>query len=69
MLKFDPPELRDDLARTTEVWKRKVDVNAEDYFYDEFVDVTRPGFDAAEHEDRTIIPDTEFGLIYPSGIT
>ncbi len=65
MLKFDPPELRDDLARAIERWKRKVHVDLEDYFTNEFVDVTRPGFDAAEHEDRTITPETEFGLSLP----
>jgi hypothetical protein len=55
----------DDLARAIELWKRKVDINVEDHFSDEFVDVTRPGFGAAEHEDRTIIPETEFGLFLP----
>ncbi len=65
MLKFDPPQLRDDLARAIEVWKRQVDIHREDDFSEDLVDVTLPGFDPAEHEDRTITSETEFGLFLP----
>jgi hypothetical protein len=65
VLSFDPPKLRDDLARAIEVWKRKVGVNREDDFSDEIVDVTLPGFSPDEYEDRTITPDTKFKLFLP----
>ncbi len=65
MLRFDPPELRNDLARTIEAWKRQVALHREDDLSDDLVDITLPGFDPAEHEDKTITPETEFGLSLP----
>lgn len=65
MLKFDPPKLREELAVAIEVWKRRVEPPRDDDFSDDLVDVTLPGFDPAEHEDKTITPKTEFGLCLP----
>ena len=65
MLRFDPPELREDLAVAIEAWKRKVESPRDGDFSDDLVDVALPGFDPAGHEDRTITPKTEFGLFLP----
>lgn len=63
MLRFDPPELRDELAAAIEVWKREVEPPSSDYFSDDIVDVTLPDFEPTEHDDRTITPQTEFQLL------
>ena len=63
MLRFDPPELRDELAAAIEVWKREVAPPSPDYLSDDIVDVTLPDFEPAEHDDRTITPRTEFELL------
>jgi hypothetical protein len=65
VLKFDPPQLRDDLAQAIEVWKREVDIHREDDFSEDLVDITLPDFDPTEQEDRTITSETEFGLSLP----
>lgn len=59
------PELREDLARAIELWKRKVEPPRDDDFSDDLVDVTLADFDLAGHEERTITPKTEFGLFLP----
>jgi hypothetical protein len=65
MLRFDPPELCEDLAKAIELWKRKVKPRRENDFSDDLVDVTLANFDPAGHEDRTITPSNEFGLFLP----
>jgi hypothetical protein len=70
VLKFEPQELRDELAEAIGIWKRMVWEQElgfawRDDFPLDLVDVTDPGFDPASYEDRTVTPDTEFELTLP----
>lgn len=65
MLKFYPPELRDDLAAAIEAWKESIDISWAYDFSEDIVDVTDPDFDPADHEDRLITHETEFELSLP----
>lgn len=63
MLKFNPPELQQELSLAIEIWKQVVNPPSVDYFSDDLIDVTLPDFDPAGHKDSTITPQTEFELL------
>jgi hypothetical protein len=80
VLKFDPPELQDQLLAAIETWKQKIDITREDDFWDDLddfsddtvvnfsddiVDVTDAGFNAADYPDQTITCESEFHLGLP----
>src|SRR5215208_2205795 len=72
VLKFDPPELQDQLLAAIETWKQKIDITREDDFWDDLnnfsddtVDVTDAGFNAADYPDQTITCESEFDLGLP----
>ena len=65
VLKFDPPELQDQLLAAIETWKQKIDITWEYDFSDDIVDVTDAGFNAADYPDQIITYESEFDLGLP----
>ena len=65
MLKFEPPELREELAAAIETWKQKIDISYEYDFSDDIVDVTDADFDVAKHTGKTITYESAFRLGLP----
>lgn len=70
VLKFEPHELRDELAEAIETWKQRIwergiGSSWKNDFPLDLIDVTDPDFDPVGHEDRIITPETEFELTLP----
>lgn len=65
MLRFNPPELRDELATAIEAWKQRIDITEEYDFSEDIIDVTDSNFNPADYEDQTITYESEFNLGLP----
>lgn len=70
MLKFEPHELRDELAEAIKIWKQRIweqEIGSgwRDNFPGDLIDVTDSNFNPADYEDQTITSDTEFELTLP----
>lgn len=65
VLRFESPELRDELAEAIKVWKGKIRIARAYEFSEDVVDVTDPDFDPAAHPDRLVTYGSEFDLGLP----
>ncbi len=65
MLRFDPPELCDEITATVESRVALTDPRWERDFSDDIVDVSHLEFDPADYEDTTITEGTKSTLSLP----